>query len=80
MPQSSAADWQVEAFVCTNKKKVSLLFIAGFLSLYCMVSKAQEGKRAFTVADEIGLALFIPGLGDSGRNVRFSPDGNHFAV
>jgi len=57
-----------------------LVIILGFLSgRYSPIASAQQTKKPFTVADEIGLTLFIA---PSGRwpEVRFSPDGNYFAV
>src|SRR5947208_14761317 len=41
---------------------------------------AQEAKKPFTVADDIGLTLFHNPNGDSMESVLFSPDGNYFAV
>jgi dipeptidyl aminopeptidase/acylaminoacyl peptidase len=50
-------------------------------SLACSVAQcqAQQTKRPFTVADEIGLTLFGTPNGAT-PEVRFSPDGNYFAV
>jgi len=62
--------------VCTKKNKVIRIFIAGFLCLNGMVSRAQQTKQSFTVADEIGLTLFY----DMEGGVQFSPDGKYFAV
>jgi dipeptidyl aminopeptidase/acylaminoacyl peptidase len=49
------------------------------LSLFWSVPgcDAQERKKRFTVADEIGLTYF---LGGSGGKAKFSPDGKYFAV
>jgi len=41
---------------------------------------AQEAKRRLTVADEIGLTQFNDPDGGPMEAVRFSPDGNYFAV
>jgi dipeptidyl aminopeptidase/acylaminoacyl peptidase len=54
-----------------------------FVSLATMVFILTFGvslARPFTVADEIGLALFIPGLGDLGQPLGFSPNGEYVAV
>ncbi len=50
-------------------------------SLTCLVGPcvAQQGRRPFTVADEIGLTLF-DGPNGIPPEVHFSPDGNYFAV
>ena len=40
---------------------------------------AQQTKKPFSVADEIGLTLFDPPSGGS-PELHFSPDGNYFAV
>src|SRR5215831_10324137 len=53
---------------------------------YCGAADGQQGKRPFTVADDIGFTHFISGedayggeyLGDSG--ILFSPDGAFVAV
>ncbi len=42
-------------------------------------TNAQETKRPFTVADEIGLTLFIHQDGTRPQ-IRFSPDGEYFAL
>ena len=49
-------------------------------SLTCVVTAvcARQAKRPFTVTDEISLALY--GYGEQQQPVRFSPDGNYFAV
>lgn len=44
------------------------------------IASAQQSKRPFTVADEIGLTLFDDPGGGHGDRVRRSPDGNFFAV
>jgi dipeptidyl aminopeptidase/acylaminoacyl peptidase len=38
----------------------------------------KDTKKPYTVADEIELSRFIPDM--DGSNIRFSPDGNYFAV
>ncbi len=50
-----------------------LVLALGFATRGC---QAEPGKKSFTVADEIGLALFNSYL----ENVRFSPDGSYFVV
>src|ERR1700694_118909 len=56
--------------------------LVGFLyltSIGCTISSAQQAKKPFTLADEIGLTLFDdPNEGSADTN--FSPDGNCFAV
>src|SRR5713226_1333899 len=66
----------------TGKRRVGL-FVAVVLT--CLggtgstIASAQQAKKPFTVADEIGLTLF--GNSGGGRpEVHFSPDGNYFAV
>lgn len=63
-----------------NNKRMSYVASVAMLVLAIGLStsscQAEPGKRAFTVADEIGLALFSGYL----ENVRFSPNGNYFAV
>ena len=62
-----------------KRKKLIPVFIGGVLCLNGMVSWAQQTRRPFTVADEIGLTLFgDPSVGAS--EVHFSPDGNYFVV
>lgn len=64
-----------------NKAKVIPFLIVGFLYLSdtgSTIASAQQQKKPFTVADEIGLALFIPEINTP--DVRFSPDREYFAV
>jgi len=46
------------------------------------IASVQQAKKPFTVADEIGLTYFggPEGLADVAQAVKFSPDGNYFAV
>jgi dipeptidyl aminopeptidase/acylaminoacyl peptidase len=60
-------------------KKVIPVFIGGFLCLNGVVSRAQQTRPPFTVADEIGLTLFSDPNGGA-PEVHFSPDGNYFVV
>ena len=56
-----------------------LAMVTGVLGLSgtgSVTACAEQAKNPFTVADEIGLAFFD----NQGRAVRFSPDGNYFAV
>ena len=55
-----------------------LLAVALCLFCFCDAAPAPLAKRPFTVAEEIGLSLFIPDMGRA--NPRFSPDGEYFAV
>src|SRR5213083_717132 len=52
------------------------MFLIGIAS---QTASAQHAKKPFTVADEIGLTLFVHPGGTSAE-VKFSPDGNYFAV
>ena len=54
-------------------------FVTGFF-LSVMIASAQQGKKPFTVADEVGLAHFGDPYGVQAEAVQFSPDGNYFAV
>jgi dipeptidyl aminopeptidase/acylaminoacyl peptidase len=47
--------------------------------IHSSIASAQQSKKPFTVADEIGLALFNDPKGGPAE-VLFSPDGNYFAV
>lgn len=61
------------------KLRVVLVFITIFLCLTsrkCATIRAQEAKKPFTIADEIGLRLFE----DPEQQVRFSPDRHYLAV
>jgi dipeptidyl aminopeptidase/acylaminoacyl peptidase len=59
-----------------GRKKVALVFIVVFLCSHHTPAMAQESsKRPFTVLDEIDLTAFV-----YHKEVRFSPDGNYFAV
>jgi dipeptidyl aminopeptidase/acylaminoacyl peptidase len=58
----------------------SILIILSSLACAVALSPAQQTKKAFTVAEEIGLAHFgDPYLGQA-EALQFSPDGNYFAV
>ena len=61
-------------------KVISLVLLMFTLSggLYSPIALAQQGKKPFSVADEIGLWQLLPVFGQS--SARFSPDGNYFAV
>ena len=48
-------------------------------TLLCAGSTEPATKRAFTVADEIGLTRFGSATGGDAQ-IHFSPDGNYFAV
>src|SRR6266566_7420514 len=66
----------------SNHTKVIWFFLAAITYLSgtgSTIVLAQQAKKPFTVADEIGLTLFnSPGNGPT--EVHFSPDGNYFAV
>src|ERR1700691_3113916 len=69
----------------TNHKSPATFYLASIMILLsssaCSVTRcyAQQIKKPFTVADEIGLTLFsIPG--GEAPQVHFSPDGNVFVI
>src|SRR5437660_12196106 len=67
----------------SNKAKVIAFLALGLLLLNgsgYIIASPQQAVRAFTVADEIGVAHFGEPYGWQADNVRFSPDGNYFAV
>jgi len=60
--------------------KLVLAFILALISLSSTdptIASARRERKPFTVADEIGLTLFVE---DTGEAVQFSPDGNYLAV
>ncbi len=62
-----------------NTKIVRLCLVAGMLCVSGAgfdIASAQQAKKGFTVADDIVLTDF----GDASQAIRFSPDGNYFAV
>jgi dipeptidyl aminopeptidase/acylaminoacyl peptidase len=66
----------IKGFMHIAKKKFVLALVTGCL-LSVVIASAQQ--QPFTVADEIGLALFDDPNGTPGE-VLFSPDGNYFVV
>src|SRR6266436_10286194 len=62
-----------------NKRKLIPVFIAGFLCLDGTIARAQETKRPFTLADDIGF-VYSADLYGGAEAVQFSPGGNYFAV
>ena len=64
-----------------TRVKIVWLFIGILLfmsSAYSQVISPQHAKKPFTVADDIEASLLLPQA--DGATVRFSPDGNYFAV
>ncbi|HYY72933.1 MAG TPA: hypothetical protein VE778_05015 [Candidatus Bathyarchaeia archaeon] len=64
-----------------NRKAVTLTLTAAALlagSVGLSSASAQQAKRPFTVADDIGMTHFARAYG--GASVGFSPDGKYFAV
>ena len=59
-------------------KAIRLLVTLLLSSTSAQLVVAQEAKRPFTVADDIEMSLLLPQA--DGSTVRFSPDGNYFAV
>jgi len=80
----------MDLFFCPGKwpillnrtKTVRFLIVAfTFLSVaHLPIASGQKVEQPFTVADEIGLAHFGDPYGWRAEAVRFSPDGNYFAV
>lgn len=65
-----------------SKEKIILFVLGGLIYLTSIFSPhilAQQTKKSFTVADEIGLSLFDDPNG-APSEVPFSPDGNCFVV
>ena len=56
---------------------VALAFLGGPFSLG---ASAQQAKKPFTVADDIGLTLFSNPNGTKTEAALFSPDGRYLAV
>src|SRR5438094_6909657 len=57
----------------------SILILVSFFACVTPRCQAQQSRKRFTVSDEIELTLF--GTPNGGApEVRFSPDGNYFAV
>ena len=69
-------------FMFSNNRKIMWFLI---IAITCLsgtgstIASAQQAKKPFSVADEIGLTLFVPPNGGP-PEVYFSPDGNYFAV
>src|SRR5205807_3845203 len=64
-----------------SRKVIRSLVAVPQLVLMCLAAlNAQQAKKPFTVADDIGLTLFHNPNGDSMESVVFSPDGIYFAV
>ncbi len=62
-----------------QRTRVVPLLMFGFLCLSgasSRIASAEQAKRLFTVADDIELTHF----GDASETIRFSPNGNYFAV
>jgi dipeptidyl aminopeptidase/acylaminoacyl peptidase len=64
-----------------NPKKLYLRVTLALcvIDITSQIASAQRAKEAFTVADDIALTYFAPTDGTRAE-VRFSPDGNYFAV
>ena len=59
--------------------KIASLILSLFFLVYSPITRVQQAKRPFTVADDIGLTLFQV-QGGSDPEIHFSPDGRFFAV
>jgi dipeptidyl aminopeptidase/acylaminoacyl peptidase len=69
-------------FISLRKVEIIWVFIFVFTLLcgaHSQIALAQQAKKPFTVADDVGLTLFGTPNGASPK-VLFSPDGQHFAV
>jgi len=64
--------------ISVQQKSCLVILMVG-ATLLCAGSAEPATKRAFTVADEIGLTLFGSASGGDPQ-IHFSPDGNYFAV
>src|SRR5947207_14029939 len=63
-----------------NKVTIAILSVVALLGTSdSRIASAQEAKRPFTVADDIGLTYFYD-LGGGRAEVLFSPDESYFAV
>ncbi len=62
-----------------SKTKCVLFLVTGFF-VSVMTTPAQQGKKPFTVADDIGLIHFGHAYTDLADPVQFSPDGNYLFV
>jgi dipeptidyl aminopeptidase/acylaminoacyl peptidase len=66
-----------------SSRRIALLFVVFSSCLNCTkytILLAQQTKKAFTVADEIGIAHFGDPYYKEAEVLIFSPDGNYFAV
>jgi dipeptidyl aminopeptidase/acylaminoacyl peptidase len=73
---------EIERFMNSRKTEIIWFLIVVFVSfsgIHFPISSAQQAKKPFTVADEIGLALFDNPDGGPAE-VLFSPDGTYFVV
>jgi dipeptidyl aminopeptidase/acylaminoacyl peptidase len=69
------------AVLSKDIKPIRLLIVAlAFLSAHSAIASGQQYKKAFTVADEVGLARFDDPTGWTAEAVLFSPNGNYFAT
>jgi dipeptidyl aminopeptidase/acylaminoacyl peptidase len=62
-----------------NLKVAAILMLFSSLAWAVPRCDAQQTKKQFTVADDIGITLFRT-IGVPPKMVRFSPDGNYFVV
>ena len=66
-----------------SRRRIALLLVVFSSCLNCTkytILLAQQTKKAFTVADEIGIAHFGDPYYKEAEVLIFSPDGNYFAV
>jgi len=74
--QNTTGPWLLERIKITW---FHIILVLSLIDITSQIASAQQTKKPFTVADEIGLTLFNhPGGGRA--EVLFSPDGNYFAV
>src|SRR5712692_8943132 len=63
------------------KSQLVRRFSSLFLPIATLLSSSAFPQRPFTAEDEVGLALFdYAGRGTPGSVIKYSPDGQYFAV
>src|SRR5260370_13927803 len=69
--------------MAVEKMKISwfqIISVVSLIGIASHIASAQQAKKPFTVADEIGLTLFDDLPGGRAAEVLLSPDGNYFAI
>jgi dipeptidyl aminopeptidase/acylaminoacyl peptidase len=57
----------------------AIIVVVSLIGTASPIASAQQTKKPFTVADDIGITLFRT-VGEPPKSVGFSPDGDYFAV